>query len=89
MAVRLLHDTHSLIWAIVAPKRLPEALQEIVSDIRSAVFVSPVTAWEIAINAGARKVHFPNDRLQELSRQTSLWSCPSPSRMASRCATYP
>jgi PIN domain nuclease of toxin-antitoxin system len=46
--VRVLLDTHSLLWWTTSSPWLSEAAFLIVSDERSEVFVSAATAWEIA-----------------------------------------
>lgn len=76
MAVRLLLDTHALIWSIIAPSRLPQTLRSTISDPATIVFASPVAAWEIAIKVNLKKLHFPVERLQDLLRETSLVELP-------------
>lgn len=46
--MRLLLDTHALIWWFEGSDRLPAAARSAISDDSSEVFVSAATAWEIA-----------------------------------------
>jgi PIN domain nuclease of toxin-antitoxin system len=46
--VRLLLDTHTLVWAVTAPRRIPHAVLHQISDRRNAVYFSPVSIFEIA-----------------------------------------
>lgn len=46
--MRLLLDTHVLIWWIGTPGKLSSAAHEAVSDAASAVHVSAASAWEVA-----------------------------------------
>jgi PIN domain nuclease of toxin-antitoxin system len=46
--VRVLLDTHTLLWAKISPERLSRQAAEIMADPLNVVFVSAVSAWEIA-----------------------------------------
>jgi PIN domain nuclease of toxin-antitoxin system len=46
--VKVLLDTHTLLWAALNSKRLSLAVQEIVMDESNEVFVSAASAWEIS-----------------------------------------
>ena len=46
--MRLLLDTHVLIWAPTGDPRLTEAAREALADPESELFVSAVTAFELA-----------------------------------------
>ena len=43
-----LFDTHALVWWWTGDKALPAKVAEEVSDERNTIFVSAVSAWEIA-----------------------------------------
>lgn len=45
--VRLLLDTHALIWWFLDSPRLPDALKGIIDEPANTIFVSAATAWEI------------------------------------------
>src|SRR5215470_4765418 len=45
---RLLLDSHALFWFIDGDVRLAPAAREAIQDTSNAVYVSAVTAWEIA-----------------------------------------
>lgn len=56
--MRILLDTHILLWALVEPQRLDE---DTAGEIRSAaneVLFSTASIWEIAIKAGLRRADF-------------------------------
>jgi PIN domain nuclease of toxin-antitoxin system len=48
-ALRLLLDTHTLLWALGEPDKLSEVARRAVEDPANARLVSSVSAWEIAI----------------------------------------
>ncbi len=46
--MKVLLDTHTVIWANLTPYKLSRAARDIIADEENVVFVSAVTAWEIA-----------------------------------------
>ncbi len=57
MSQRLLLDTHALVWALSTPRRLPARAAVAIRDPDNDVFVSAVSAWEIAIKSALGKIH--------------------------------
>ena len=45
--MRLLLDTHTLLWWLAGDGALPAAAREAIADTGNGVFVSAATAWEI------------------------------------------
>ncbi|WP_419906025.1 type II toxin-antitoxin system VapC family toxin [Hoeflea sp.] len=59
--MRLLLDTHLLLWAASEPERLPPAaLAEIVNTDNELIF-SSASLWEVAIKAGLGRADFTVD----------------------------
>lgn len=56
--MRLLIDTHILLWADERPGRLAPTLRAAISDGSNAIVVSAVTIWEIAIKRAIGKLRF-------------------------------
>ena len=46
--MRVLLDTHALLWALLEPSALSERARVLVKDRNNEVLVSAATAWEIA-----------------------------------------
>jgi PIN domain nuclease of toxin-antitoxin system len=46
--VKVLLDTHALLWAVLSPKSLSRQATEIIADEANVVLVSAASAWEIA-----------------------------------------
>ncbi|MGH7438976.1 MAG: type II toxin-antitoxin system VapC family toxin [Polyangiaceae bacterium] len=61
--MRLLLDTHALLWALGAPARLPDAAAKAISDPDNEVFASAASIWEIAIKAALGKVSADVDEI--------------------------
>jgi PIN domain nuclease of toxin-antitoxin system len=59
--VRLLLDTHLLIWGGYQPSRLSAAAATLIDDRSNEVFFSAASIWEIAIKAGLARADFAVD----------------------------
>jgi PIN domain nuclease of toxin-antitoxin system len=59
--VRLLLDTHTLIWWLAGDRQLPDAARKAIADDQNEVYVSAVSAWEVATKARIGKL--PNAML--------------------------
>jgi len=57
--VRLLLDTQIAIWTIGQPNKLDVPTRDLIASPKTAVFVSVVTIWEIAIKYPLRKTSAP------------------------------
>jgi PIN domain nuclease of toxin-antitoxin system len=45
--MKLLLDTHILVWSIMTPSRLSRRAAKVMADPRNELWISPVTPWEI------------------------------------------
>ena len=59
--MRLLLDTHVLLWLLSDPERLGETVLAILRAEANEVRVSAATAWEIAIKKQMGKLRAPDD----------------------------
>jgi PIN domain nuclease of toxin-antitoxin system len=57
--VRLLLDTHVLLWSLVDPDRLDPHVAGLLRDPENTVLVSAASAWEIAIKQSLGKLTLP------------------------------
>jgi PIN domain nuclease of toxin-antitoxin system len=71
--VRLLLDTHVLLWALSDPARLGPA-HDVIVDGRNDVYVSSASAWEITIKRALGKLRAPKDLAEQIqaARFTAL-----------------
>jgi PIN domain nuclease of toxin-antitoxin system len=46
--MKVLLDTHTLIWALTTPKKLSRRVATIIEDEGNVIFVSAASAWEVA-----------------------------------------
>lgn len=59
--------THVLLWVLTDDPRLSGRAREVLTDSESMVYVSAVTAWEIAIKRGLSKLKAPGGYLEALA----------------------
>lgn len=65
--MRLLLDTHALLWWLSDDARLARPARAAIADAANDVYVSAATAWELAIKAPLGKVSMPDDLGEQLS----------------------
>ena len=59
--MRLLLDTHLLLWAAGAPERLPGAARTMIENPENVLYFSAASLWEVAIKAGLGRADFTVD----------------------------
>ena len=68
-------DTHSLLWAIIAPEKLSASMRGAIADPTNEIHVSTVSFWEISLKCSLGKLEItgcsPED-LVKISRQMGL-----------------
>ncbi len=64
--MRLLLDTHVLLWWLADDPSLGEEARAGISDATSSVFVSAATVWEVSIKQALGKLEAPSDLLRQI-----------------------
>ena len=59
--MRLLLDTHILLWWLADSPSLPGRARELIADPGNTVFVSAVSLWEIRLKESLGKLKVPSD----------------------------
>jgi PIN domain nuclease of toxin-antitoxin system len=59
--VRLLVDTHLLLWATARSRRLPREARRLLEDPANEVFFSAASLWEIVVKMALRRSDFKVD----------------------------
>jgi PIN domain nuclease of toxin-antitoxin system len=62
--LRLLLDTHTLIWA--AKEELRDDAHKMIEEVADAVFVSAATIWEIEIKRALSRLQAPDDMIERV-----------------------
>ena len=57
--MRLLLDTHVLLWSLTEPHKLSRRTRDALEDARNEVLASSVSAWEIAVKRALGKLKAP------------------------------
>ena len=56
--MKYLLDTHTALWLFEGNERLPQRIQDIISDAENDIYISIVSAWEVAIKVSLNKLDF-------------------------------
>ena len=59
--MKLLLDTHLLLWAAGDPQRLPKAARVLIEDTENELLFSAASLWEITIKRGLERQDFQVD----------------------------
>ena len=59
--MKLLLDTHILLWWLTQDRKLSQTETDIITDPDNLIFVSAATAWEIAVKKMIGKLEAPDD----------------------------
>lgn len=72
--MKVLLDTHALIWSAVDPSRLSARAAEVIVDQDNYVYVGAVSVWEISVERAKRLLRFPeaDHRMLSAMRFTEL-----------------
>jgi PIN domain nuclease of toxin-antitoxin system len=72
--MRLLLDTHVLLWAVGDPSRLSAAMRDLLEDAANEVLFSAASIWEIAIKAKLGRADFAirPERIARAARETGF-----------------
>lgn len=89
--MRVLLDTHLVLWSVARSRRLPKAARAIILDESNEVFFSAASVWEVAIKSALGRSSFRADPValvQALSR-SGFAELPVTSAHAVRVAKLP
>jgi PIN domain nuclease of toxin-antitoxin system len=86
--VKLLLDTHTLIWMATDPGQLSEPAATAITDPTHDVYVSAVSGWEISIKRARGRLRFP-DVNREMLRALRLTELPVTLRHTAGIAALP
>ena len=64
--MKLLLDTHILLWWLADDPRLPPSAEAAIADGDTLVVVSAASAWEIAIKKAAGRLETPDELLEAI-----------------------
>jgi PIN domain nuclease of toxin-antitoxin system len=85
--VRVLLDTHLLLWALSAPARLPPAARRLIQG--ADVYVSAASIWEISIKAALGKLRADPHEVLAALEPAGFLGLPIAGEHAARVASLP
>ena len=88
MVARLLLDTHVLLWSLAEPQKLSNRARDALQDGHNDVFVSAVTAWEIAVKRAKGRITAP-DNLSTVIEERGFTHLPLTFRHAEGAGSLP
>ena len=59
--MNILADTHILLWASDAPRKLPKVALSLLTDIGNDLYFSPLSIWEVSIKGALGRKDFQFD----------------------------
>ena len=89
--MRILVDTHLLLWATARSRRLSQEARRLLESPRNEVHFSAASLWEIAIKLGLRRAAFQVDlaRLRPALSEMGFLELPVTGAHAERLASLP
>lgn len=58
--MKLLLDTHALIWSLVDPRKIPQKTRRLLERSETAVWFSSISLWEISLKYSLGKLRLKN-----------------------------
>ena len=85
--MRVLLDTHILLWAVAMSSRLPDQARSLLEDATNRVCCSAASLWEIAIKAELRRQDFQVElpALRAVLPEMAIEELPVTRRSCSNC----
>jgi PIN domain nuclease of toxin-antitoxin system len=89
--MRILLDTHVLLWSIGQSKKLPDKVHGILLDSQNEVYFSAASIWEIVIKNALARADFQVDikQMMETMPETGFVELPITALHANRVAALP
>lgn len=66
--MRLLLDTHAMLWFLNAPSKLRSKARSAIASPRNKVFVSTVSIWEAMVKKSIGKLAVKTDLIEEITK---------------------
>ena len=66
--LRLLLDTHIILWSTAEPERLPRRIVDELLDPGNELWFSPISVWEIMLLAEKKRILLKGDRTKAVRR---------------------
>ncbi len=68
--MKLLLDSHTLLWALFEPERLSPNARELIGDTDNQIIVSYVSFWEITVKIAKGKLQVPGSSIKPILKES-------------------
>ncbi len=72
--MKFLLDTHTFLWWNLDDGQLTNQVRELIADMQNEIYLSAVSAWEIAIKAARGRLILPENPSDYVSNRMNLFS---------------
>ncbi|OGI44734.1 MAG: twitching motility protein PilT [Candidatus Muproteobacteria bacterium RIFCSPHIGHO2_01_FULL_65_16] len=87
--MRVLLDTHILLWWLMDDRRLPKDAERIIRDPDNSIFVSAASIWEVAIKASLGQIEADPFAIQAAIEPSGFAELPITGKHAAQVARLP
>jgi PIN domain nuclease of toxin-antitoxin system len=87
--VRLLLDTHVLLWWLADDRKLSKDARTMIADANHQVLVSAASVWEVAIKTALKRIEIELDDLEDAILKSGFEPLPIAVRHAVRVGRLP
>lgn len=67
--MRLLLDTHALVWFLIEPKKIPQKTLRLIEKPETAVWFSAISLWELSLKFSLGKLRLKNISPEDLAHE--------------------
>ena len=87
--MRLLLDTHALLWALATPEKLPATARRAIQSADNEVHASVASAWEISVKVALGRLEFDVTSLESALAASGIELLGIELKHTARIATLP
>ena len=76
--MKVLLDTHVILWALGTPERLPEYIVDLICDEKNDIYVSAASLWEIGIKhkKAPEQMPFSSTQIRDYCQRAGYYFLP-------------
>lgn len=87
--MRMLLDTHIVLWWMTDDKKLPRKAEEIIGDVDNEVYVSAASIWEVVIKKSLGRMQGDPWDIERRLHPTGFTELPITAKHAAKVAELP
>lgn len=87
--MRLLLDTHLMLWWLTGDRRLPKQADQLIADSDNEVYVSAASIWEVAIKSALGRIEGDVTEIEAALGPSGLLQLPINGKHAAQVSKLP